>query len=264
MKIGVHGASGRMGRAVLKTTLDRKLSVGAVFESETSPFLGKDAGELLFLPPLGVFISVLSGDSVADCDVIVDFSSPSAVPRLLDIAVAEKKPLVICTTGIDEAGRRKIEEASRLIPVVYSPNMSVGVNLMFKLIEKAALTLPEGYDIEVFEAHHRMKKDAPSGTARKLIDIIKEAIPRLGRGKEVYAREGITGERTDDEIGVQVMRGGDIVGEHTVYFISPEERIEITHRASSRDVFAKGAVRAAEYLAGKAPGIYTMYDVLGL
>ncbi|MGL4369314.1 MAG: 4-hydroxy-tetrahydrodipicolinate reductase, partial [Spirochaetota bacterium] len=124
--------------------------------------------------------------------------------------------------------------------------------------------LPEGYDVEVLEAHHRMKKDSPSGTARRLIDIIKEAIPRLGRGKEVYGREGLVGARTDDEIGVQVIRGGDIVGEHTVFYISPEERIEITHRASSREVFAKGAVLAAEYLAGKAPGIYTMNDVLGL
>lgn len=253
-----------MGQAVMRSVLAHNHSVSAAFDYQGSPAVGKDAGTLINADSVGTAVSVLSSDAVSRCDVVIDFSAPAATLSLIDLAVAAKTALVICTTGLDEAARRKIDEASKSIPVVFSPNMSVGVNLMFDLVKKAALTLPVGYDVEVFEAHHRMKKDAPSGTARRLIDIIKEAIPRLGRGKEVYGREGIVGARTDDEIGVQVMRGGDIVGEHTVFFISPEERIEITHRASTRDVFAKGSLRAAEFIAGKAPGIYTMSDVLGL
>jgi len=251
-----------MGRAVITMSLGRGHAIGGAFEAPQNQFVGRDAGDLVFLPPTGTILSPLSAEGVRNCDVIVDFSSPQATFALIDIAVKEKTPLVICPTGFDGAGKKRIEEASKIIPVIFSPNMSVGVNLMFKLVDFASHTLNEGYDIEVFEAHHRMKKDAPSGTARRLLEIIRKAIPRLN--KEVHGREGITGERTNDEIGVQVMRGGDIVGEHTVFYISPEERIEITHRAASREVFARGALKAAEFLAGKKPGLYTMNDVLGL
>jgi 4-hydroxy-tetrahydrodipicolinate reductase len=264
VNIGVCGASGRMGRAVLATSLDRSLSIGAAFEWDGCPFLGRDAGEILGRQVIGTHLTPLSAEGVAACDVIVDFSSPDATLRLIDMAVASKKALVICTTGLDDAARAKITEASKQIPVVFSGNMSIGVNLMLKLVAEAAKTLGEGFDVEVLEAHHRKKKDSPSGTALMLIDAVKKVIPRLAKGKEVRGRDGIIGERTDDEIGVSVIRGGDIVGEHTVFFISPEERIEITHRASSRELFAKGAVRAAEFAAGRAPGLYTMTDVLGL
>jgi 4-hydroxy-tetrahydrodipicolinate reductase len=243
-------------------SLDRKHSIGAAFESPQNQFVGRDAGDLVLAPATGVNVSVLSAEGVRNCDVIVDFSSPLATFVLIDIAIEEKTPLVICPTGFDDAGKKRIEEVSKTIPVIFSPNMSVGMNLMFKLADLSSRVLNEGYDVEVFEAHHRMKKDAPSGTARRLIEIIRNAIPRLN--KEVHGREGIVGERTDNEIGIQVMRGGDIVGEHTVFYISPEERIEITHRAASREVFARGALKAAEFLAGKKPGLYTMNDVLGI
>lgn len=262
VKIGVYGASGRMGRAVMRIALERKHSISGAFESPQSPFIGRDAGELASMQAVGTKISALTPELLKECDAVVDFSAPAASIALIDMALSTKTPLVICPTGFDDAGKKRIHEAAKSIPVIFSPNMSVGVNVMFKLVEQASRLLNEGYDVEVFEAHHRMKKDAPSGTARKLLDIIKDAIPRLN--KEVYGREGITGERDPDEIGVQVMRGGDIAGEHTVFYISPEERIEITHRASSREVFAKGSVKAAEFLAGKKPGLYTMTDVLGL
>jgi 4-hydroxy-tetrahydrodipicolinate reductase len=253
-----------MGRSVTRIAIERSHAIGAAFEAAVSPFIGRDAGELAGASTIGVPCAVLSREGVAACDVIIDFSAPGASLALLDIACETKTPVVLCTTGFDESGKRKIADAAKTIPVIFSPNMSLGVNMMFKLVEVASKTLSEGFDIEVFEAHHRMKKDAPSGTARKLLDIIKSAIPRLSKGKDVYGREGMPGARTNDEIGVQVLRGGDIVGEHTVFYISPEERIEITHRAATRDVFAKGAVRAAEFLPGKAPGHYTMNDVLGL
>lgn len=264
MKIGICGGSGRMGRSVVRIALERKHTVAAAFEAPSSPFFGRDAGELAVSSNIGVPLTALSEDGVRACDAVIDFSTPAASLALLDIALETKTPVVLCPTGFDDAAKKRIAEAAKEIPVIFSPNMSLGVNMMFKLVEMASKTLSDGFDVEVLEAHHRMKKDSPSGTARRLIDIIKEAIPRLGKGKEVYGREGLPGERTDDEIGVQVIRGGDIVGEHTVFYISPEERIEITHRAATRDVFAKGAVRAAEYIAGKKAGHYTMSDVLGL
>lgn len=264
MKIGVCGASGRMGRAVVRMSLDAGHTVSGAFEAATSPAIGSDAGVLANGIPCGVKIQTLSNEGIGSCDVIVDFSSPKGTMALLDLAVEKKIAVVVCPTGFDEVGKSRIMEASHSIPVLFSPNMSIGVNVMFKLIESASKALSKGFDIEVFESHHRMKKDAPSGTARKMLDVIKGAIPRLSNAREVYGREGITGERTDNEIGVQVQRGGDIVGEHTVFYISSEERIEITHRAATREVFAKGAIRAAEYIAGKKAGRYSMDDVLGL
>jgi len=183
--------------------------------------------------------------------------------RLLEEACAAGKPLVIGTTGFSDDQKKSIENASRQIPVLFSPNMSVGVNLLFKLTETAARALNTEYDVEIFEAHHRFKKDAPSGTARRLLEIVRENMGGLEKAKEVPGRDGIVGERSKNEIGILAMRGGDIVGEHTVFFTTFGERIELTHRATSREILSSGAVTAMEFLAGRPAGLYTMYDVLG-
>ncbi len=262
--IGVCGVSGRMGRAILNEVLNRGHAPGAAFEHESSPFFGRDAAAVLNRDAFNVMVSAISVDDVSRCDGVIDFSSPAASMRLLAAAKDAKRPLVIGTTGFTPDQRAAIDEAGRDIPVLFSPNMSLGVNLLFRLTEIAAKALQNEFDIEVFEAHHRLKKDAPSGTAKRLVDIIKSSVDELRSADEVHGRNGITGERKNDEIGVMAMRGGDIVGEHTVYFAGIGERIELTHRATRRDIFAAGAVRAIEFLIGKKPGVYTMFDVLGI
>lgn len=264
MKIGVCGISGRMGRAVYRNLLERGHLLGAAFEAESSPCIGTEAGALIGQPGLSVTVGPIGEGGLGAVEGIIDFSSPEATLKLLPVARKMKKALVIGTTGFTPEGRGRIEEASREVPVLFSPNMSVGVNLLFKLTEMASRVLEKGYDVEIFEAHHRFKKDAPSGTAKRLIEAVKSSAPALRGATEITGRDGITGERGDDEIGVMVLRGGDIVGEHTVYFVGMGERIELTHRASSRDTLAIGAVRGMEFLAGKKPGLYTMFDVLGL
>jgi 4-hydroxy-tetrahydrodipicolinate reductase len=195
--------------------------------------------------------------------MVIDFSSPSASMSIVSRCSELKKPIVIGTTGFTDEQKKIISEKSEIIPVLHSPNMSTGVNLLFKLTEIAASALDTSYDVEIIEAHHRFKKDAPSGTAKRLVEAARK-MKGLENAREVTGREGITGERSDKEIGVFAIRGGDIVGEHTVFFTSLGERIELTHKASSRDILAKGAVKGAEYLLGKKPGLYNMFDVLGL
>ena len=264
-RIGICGISGRMGRAIFRILLDRGHTVTAAFEAESSPFIGKDLSVLFHgTKDAGVPIAVMNENDLKNVDAVIDFSVPEATLSLVDLARKVKTPVVIGTTGLTQDGIKRVEEASKDMPVLLSPNMSVGVNLLFKLTEIASKALLEDYDIEVFEAHHRFKKDAPSGTAKKLLEIIKTAVPGLRDAPEISGREGIIGERKDREIGVMAMRGGDIVGEHTVYFIGMEERIELTHRAASRDTFARGAVRAMEFVIDKKPGLYTMFDVLGI
>jgi 4-hydroxy-tetrahydrodipicolinate reductase len=259
--IALCGAAGRMGQSILRILFERGHSVGAAFEAKGSKVIGLSAGVFIQRGDMEMKISPISDSGVSGVDGIIDFSAPEATMELLPYAVKHRKPLVIGTTGFNEADTKKIEDASADIPVILSPNMSVGVNLLFKLTEMASKTLKKGYDIEVFEAHHRLKKDSPSGTARRLIEIIKKSIPRMNRAPEKIDR---TGQRTDDEIGVMVMRGGDIVGEHTVYFAGLGERIELTHRLTSRDTLAHGAVLAVEFLTEKQPGLYSMFDVLGI
>jgi 4-hydroxy-tetrahydrodipicolinate reductase len=263
IKVAVSGISGRMGQAICRILQGRGHKLGVGFDIESSPFIGKDAGDLLRTDKTGALIKTLNGEDLSSVDGIIDFTAPEATLELLELAVEAKKPLVIGTTGINKAGEESIRIAAENIPILYAPNMSVGVNILFKLTELAAKSLPDGYDVEVFEAHHKMKKDAPSGTARRLIDILKKYILRLNNAKEVNGRDGIVGD-DESELGVQVMRGGDIVGEHTVFLVGMGERIEITHRATNRDTFAEGSVRALEYIIDKEPGLYTMYDVLGL
>ena len=264
MKIGLMGIGGRMGAALLETLLQRDHTLSCAIEAPGSPLSGSDAGMISGGQSLGVLVSPLHETELSGTEAIIDFSSIEGTMSLLPVAVAASIPLVIGTTGLSENQVAEIEDAAGSIPILFSPNMSVGVNLLFKLTELVSGILDEGYDVELFEAHHRFKKDAPSGTARKLIDIIKKANPSLASADEKHGRDGMTGERSSNEIGVMTMRGGDIVGEHTVYYAGMGERIELTHKATSRNTFASGAVRGAEFIARQEPGLYSMFDVLGI
>ena len=262
-RIVLNGAAGRMGTSILRILAGRGHIIHAAFEHESSPAIGAKAGTFIQRDDIETAIRAMSPAALDGADVIIDFTSPAATLALLKNAVTSKMPMVIGTTGFTDEQKKEIEAAGTIIPLLFSPNMSVGVNLLFKLTELASRILKEGYDIEVLESHHRLKKDAPSGTAKKLVEIIKSSAPGLGGLHEVHGRDGITGERTGNEIGVMALRGGDIVGEHTVFFIGQGERVELTHRATSRDILAKGAVLGMEFLVGKSPGLYTMFDVLG-
>jgi len=262
MRIAICGITGRMGKAILTVAVERGHTLSQALDAEQCPMLGQDAGGLIS-KKLDVTIESLNKAKL-NADVVIDFSAPAATEVLLQKAVEQKIPVVIGTTGFSDTQKEKIQQAAQTIPIVFSPNMSVGVNLLFKLTQLAASVLQDGYDVEIFEAHHRLKKDSPSGTAKKLIDVVMETRKDLHNAKLMHGREGIIGQRTDNEIGVMVMRGGDIVGEHTVYFIANGERVELTHHATNRENFARGAVRAAEFLADKKKGLYSMFDVLGL
>ncbi|OGW61173.1 MAG: 4-hydroxy-tetrahydrodipicolinate reductase [Nitrospirae bacterium RIFCSPHIGHO2_01_FULL_66_17] len=259
------GASGKMGaRLVALATETPGLAVGAAVERAGHPSLGRDAGEASGAGPLGVAIGADVRAALSAGDVVIDFTTSAATLALLPQAVEAKIALVIGTTGLDAAGVEAIRSASSRIPIVFAPNMSLGMNVMFKVVADVARALGAGYDVEIVEAHHRQKKDAPSGTAlalgRALADAAKHRLDEVA----VYARHGDVGPRAAGEIGIQTIRAGDIVGDHTVLFGGLGERLEITHRASSRDTFARGALRAAQWLSDKSPGLYDMQDVLGL
>ena len=240
IKVMINGSRGRMGRAIADTAEQTKVHITAQIDA------GDDATQ---------FIGFV--------DVVVDFSHHLATLPLARLAAESGKPLVIGTTGHSEADRAEIAELSKKIPMVWAGNFSIGVNLLFFLTRKAGEILNEGYDPEVFEMHHRHKKDAPSGTAERLIEVIRET-RNLPKESVTHGREGIVGARPADEIGVHAMRGGDIIGEHTVFFAGEGERIELTHRASDRRIFAQGALRSAQWVVGQENGIYNMEDVLGL
>jgi len=237
-------------------------SIAAAFDRADSPDIGRDCGDFLGRATGTRVAGDLS--ALAGCDVLIDFTRPEATLAHLDACVAAGTGIVIGTTGFDDAGKAAIRRAAERIGVVFSPNMSVGVNATFKLLEMAAKMMNRGYDIEIIEAHHRHKVDAPSGTALKMGETIAAALGEKLADVAVYAREGHTGERRTGSIGFATVRGGDIVGDHTVTFAGLGERVEITHRAHSRDTFARGAVRAAEWVVGRVPGLYDMMDVLGL
>jgi 4-hydroxy-tetrahydrodipicolinate reductase len=238
--------------------------LGAALERAGGGLVGADAGEVAGLGHLGVAISDSLQVALPHFDVAIDFTSPHATLAHLDICRSAGKGIVIGTTGIDEAGKAAIRAAAQTIPVVFAPNMSVGVNLCFKLLEMAAKVLGDTVDIEIIEAHHRHKVDAPSGTALGMGEVVARALGRDLKACAVYGREGHTGARDRKTIGFETIRAGDIVGEHTVMFAAEGERVEITHKATSRLNFANGAVRAAKWLSGKPAGLYTMMDVLGL
>ena len=237
------------------------LSLHAALEIAGSPLVGQpvttNAGEsaLTITDDIG---------SLAGADAMIDFTRPEGTLKHLDTCVARGVPIVIGTTGFSDDEKRRIEAASTKIPIVFAPNMSVGVNVTLKLLEIAATALAQGYDIEILEMHHRHKVDAPSGTALGMGEAIARAQGRSLKDAAVYSREGVTGERDPSSIGFAVLRGGDCVGEHTVVFAGIGERVEISHRATSRNTFSAGALRAARFLAGRKPGLYGMQDVLGI
>jgi 4-hydroxy-tetrahydrodipicolinate reductase len=240
------------------------MQVSAATVLADDPALGADVATLVGAPSCGVMTVDDLARVMADFDVLIDFTAPAASLANLALCVSHGKPMVIGTTGFDGDQKKIIHAAANHIPLVFTPNMSVGVNLCFKLLETAARVLGDDADIEIVEAHHRHKKDAPSGTALKMGEIIADTLGRDLGEVAVYGREGIGAERDSRTIGFATIRAGDIVGDHTVMFAAPGERVEITHKAGSRMTFARGAVRAAAWLAGKPPGLYTMVDVLGL
>lgn len=265
IKIAVCGAAGRMGSRIVALSRDYpELKLTGAIESKTNPKIGIDAGIIAGIGEIGVRIDDRLEKAIANADVVINFTSPEATLEHLEIVKKFKKSMVIGTTGFSNEQLSIIQKASKKIPIVLSPNMSIGVNLLFKILKDVAKVLGDDYDIEIVEAHHRMKKDAPSGTAIKMAKVIAEALNRNFDEVAVYARKGIIGERTKKEIGIQTVRAGDIVGEHTVIFGGLGERIEIIHKASSRDTFARGALRAVIWLYGKPAGFYDMGDVLGI
>jgi 4-hydroxy-tetrahydrodipicolinate reductase len=265
LRIAVAGATGRMGKTLVEAIVaNPALTLGAASEAPDSPNLGKDVGVLCGLAALNVFPVSDLRTRLDDFDALIDFTSPKATLAHLELCAAYGKHLIIGTTGFDEAGKAAITAASEKTAIVFAPNMSVGVNLCFKLLELAAKVIGEESDIEIIEAHHRFKKDAPSGTALKMGEVVARELGRDLKDCAVYGREGQTGERDRKTIGFATIRAGDIVGDHTVMFATPGERIEITHKSASRRPYADGALRAALWLQGKKSGLFTMQDVLGL
>jgi 4-hydroxy-tetrahydrodipicolinate reductase len=265
IKIAVCGAAGQMGQRIINSIIESEgvLFCGAL-ERPGHHQIGEDAGLLAGCGKTDVQITDSLNAVVAACDVLIDFTSPKVSLKNLELCALHKKSIVIGSTGFTPEERALAAELAKDIPVVLAPNMSVGVNVCFKVLNDIATTLGDDFDVEIVELHHKLKKDAPSGTAVRMGEIVAEALGRDYNKVANCHREGIIGERTKEEIGMQTVRGGDIVGEHTVYFIGMGERIEISHRAMTRDMFSRGSVRAAKWVVGKAPGLYDMQDVLGL
>ncbi len=265
IKVAVTGAAGRMGgRIITLITEAEGLEVAGAIEMAGHARLGDDAGYVAGCGDLGVAITDSLEQGLASADVLIDFTWPEVTIGNAEVCARLGKAMVVGTTGLNPEQREIIKRIAQSSPVVFAPNMSVGVNVCFKLLKDMAKTLGEDFDVEIVELHHNKKKDSPSGTAVRMGEIVADALDRNYDEVANYHREGMCGERSQEEIGMQTVRGGDIVGEHTVYFIGMGERIELTHRAMSRDMFARGAVRAAGWLAGKPVGLYDMQDVLGL
>ncbi len=265
VRIGICGAAGRMGKTIFEVCQEtRGVKVTAAIEQKGSPMIGKDAGEQAGLGRLGVAI-VDDISSVANkFDVLIDFTVAASVPDNVRKCRAAEKNMVIGTTGLSDAQKKIITRASKDIAIIFAPNMSIGINLCFKLLEMAAMVIGKDADIEIIEAHHREKKDAPSGTSLRMGEVIANTLGRNLKKCAIYGREGITGARDKNTIGFETIRAGDIVGEHTVMFATAGERVEFSHKATSRKTFASGAVRAAQWVAKKKTGLFDMQDVLSL
>jgi len=265
LNVAVLGISGRMGRSLVRALRDNPdLVLSGALASAGSQSVGRDAGDLAEVGPIGVTVSDDRSRVLAGARVAIDFTLPSATLDNLAACQARHLPLVVGTTGLTETELAPLRAASRELPILIAPNMSLGMNLLFDLVARAAESLPLGYDVEIVEAHHRHKQDAPSGTAVRLGEVVAGARGTTLDEAAVYARAGKVGARTPGSIGFAVVRGGDIVGDHTVLFAATGERLEISHRASDRMTFAHGAVAAARWLADRPPGLYGMSDVLGL
>jgi 4-hydroxy-tetrahydrodipicolinate reductase len=260
----VCGAAGRMGREVVRlVAVSSTLRLHGAVDRATNG-RGRDAFTLAGLPAGGVELVDTLAEALPGAGAVIDFTSFEASAAHAESCAAAGVPLAIGSTGFTPEARARVAAAARRIPVLLSPNMSVGVNVLFELVRQAAAVLGDAYDVEIVELHHKRKKDAPSGTAVKLAEVAAAALGRDPARDLTYARHGMIGERPAREIGLQTVRGGDIVGEHTVYFCGDGERLELTHRATAREQFARGAVRAASWLPGRPPGLYDMADVLGL
>ena len=264
MKIAVAGASGRMGHMLIEAILDAAdATLSGALDIAASPSIGTDAAAFLGKPS-GVLIESDLAKGLANADFLIDFTRPEGTLKHLEYCAAHGIKMIIGTTGFDVAGKAAIEAAAKKTAIMFAPNMSVGVNVTMKLLEMAAKNFSEGYDIEIIEAHHRNKVDAPSGTAIKMGEVIAGALGKELNDVAVWAREGVTGARDPSSIGFATVRGGDIIGDHTVLFAGDGERIEISHKSSSRVSYANGSLRAARFLANKKTGLYDMQDVLGL
>jgi 4-hydroxy-tetrahydrodipicolinate reductase len=264
-KIAITGAAGRMGRSLIEACHNTDgLEVSVALEHPESSLLGSDAGDLAGIGSLGVEVGADIGAVIDAFDVLIDFTRPEPTLANLEACRSAGRRMVIGTTGFSDEQKSQIAAAAQEIPVVFAPNMSVGVNLCLKLLDTAARVLGDDVDIEVIEAHHRHKVDAPSGTALRMGEVVADALGRDLKTCAVYGREGHTGERDRKTIGFETIRAGDIVGDHTVMFAGAGEIVEITHKASSRMTFANGAVRAASWLMDKEAGLFDMQDVLGL
>jgi 4-hydroxy-tetrahydrodipicolinate reductase len=265
IRVAVAGAGGRMGRTLIEAVHRAQgLTVGAATERAESGLVGLDAGEVAGIGPIGTSIRPDLDEVLADFDVLIDFTTPEATLHNVSLCRDAGCRMVIGTTGLSQSQRESVREAAIDTALVYAPNMSVGVNLCFKLLEMAARVMGDDCDIEIIEAHHRHKVDAPSGTALRMGEVVADTLGRDLETCAVYGRHGRTGARARDTIGFETIRAGDTVGEHSVWFAADGERVEIAHKATSRMTFARGAVRAARWIAGRERGQFDMLDVLGL
>ncbi|MCF8721582.1 4-hydroxy-tetrahydrodipicolinate reductase [Nitrospina gracilis] len=265
IKVGVVGAAGRMGRNIIASIDDTEgVELGGGTESAGHPDLGRDLGELAGLAKKNVALTDDVNALVDACDVIIDFTLPEVSMATLKAVAAKNKAVVFGTTGFSAGQKREIEQAAKSIRCVLAPNMSIGVNVLFKIAGEVARVLGDAYDVEIVEAHHKFKKDAPSGTAVRISEIVADALERNLDEVGVYGRKGFSDGRGEKEIGVHTLRAGDIIGEHRVMFGGMGETLELSHRAQSRQTFARGSVRAAQWVVSQPPGLYDMQDVLGL
>ncbi|HEX2677619.1 MAG TPA: 4-hydroxy-tetrahydrodipicolinate reductase [Polyangiales bacterium] len=265
-RIAVHGAAGRMGRNIVKVLAeDKAATLVSAMDRADHAALGQDAGVLAGLPePLGVALTASLRGALEHAEVVIDFSLPMAARALFDLCAERRIAAVVGTTGLDSAAKHALDALCKVAPVVAAPNYSIGVNVLWALAAQAVRLLGPEFDVEIVEMHHKHKVDAPSGTAVRLTEVVAQA-RGLDINKAVTSgRSGLVGARRPDEIGVLALRGGDVVGDHTLVLAGPGERIELTHRAHTREIFARGAVRAAHWVTGRAPGLYEMADVLGI
>ncbi|MFZ1864940.1 MAG: 4-hydroxy-tetrahydrodipicolinate reductase [Polyangiales bacterium] len=265
VQVAIHGAAGRMGRSiasVLHDDLEAKLV--AAMDREDSELLGQDMGTLSGREPSGVRITSDVEEFLSNVEVVIDFSVAAATSKLLPVCAGQRIPMVIGTTGLDEGARASLERAAERVPIVFAPNYSQGINALYFLAARATELLGPAFDAEIVEIHHRLKVDAPSGTAVRLAEVVAKA-KRLDSGRAINpGRSGQVGARPTEEIGVMALRGGDVVGEHTLYLVGEGERIELSHRATDRSIFARGAVRAAHWVVTRPAGLYDMADVMGI